>query len=152
MANGRIHDPPPTTAPPFEHHKVVKPPIQNPGELQISEFGAFNTVALALESIVAGCSGELQCTASITADATYAPRFLNGNVPTVKRKNRHQACSAALHRIHLHNGWRSNDPESRGSKRYSARGLRYWRFQRCIRHCSGTSTVRGWANSRFIDH
>ena len=152
MADGRIHDPPPTAAPSFQHYKVVKPPIQNPGELQISQFGAVNTVALALEAVVARRSGELQGTAAITADSAYAPRFLNGNVPTVKCKNGHEACSTALHSIHLHDGWRSHNPQPGWSKRYRARGLRSRRFQRCVRHCSGTSTVRGWANSRFIDH
>ena len=87
MANGWIHDPPPPAAPTFKHHKVVESPVQNPRELQISQFGALNTVTLALQSVVTRCSGELQCAAAITADAAHAPRFLNGNVPTVKRKN-----------------------------------------------------------------
>jgi hypothetical protein len=87
MANGGIHDPPPPAAPTFKHHKVIKSPVQNPGELQISQFGAFNTVTLALQSIVACCSGELQCTAAIAADSAHAPRFLNGNVPSMKCEN-----------------------------------------------------------------
>jgi hypothetical protein len=75
------------TTPTFQHNKVVKSPVENAWNLEITEFRAFDRVTLATDAV--GCSrgSQLQGTAAIAADPAHSPSFLNGNVPPVKSKH-----------------------------------------------------------------